>query len=193
MLEYFIQKGAKLRGVIATRHIGLCRIDVGGVKYGMLDLLLAMRKIDCAKVLVNHEVDPINGGSPGGENFDVVPMFQEYCDYGTNEFIRWLFNEFLPKHPEVDLHAFSQQIVQSIVNMEKKDEEGCFWQSVGRAPAHAILTSGHNETVECLVQCGKEEFDGLNLLSEKNCTGRTALHVAAESNDEKSVQILLQL
>ena len=50
-----------------------------------------MRKIDCAKVLVNHEVDPINGGSPGGEKFDVVPMFQEYCDYGTNEFIRWLF------------------------------------------------------------------------------------------------------
>ena len=71
-------------------------------------------------------------------------------------------------------------------------EERWFWQSVQRAPAHAILTSRHKETIECLVQIGRDEFD-LDLLAEQSSTGKTALHVAAEANDVESVQILLQL
>ena len=189
VLESFIQKGAKLNGKIATRHFGLYRNDCGGVSYGMLDLPLSMQRIDCAKVLVKAGVDLLSGGCSGGGMFDVVPMFQEYCDHGTNEFIRWAFNEYLPQHPEVDL----KRIIQSIINMKRKDEESCLWQSVRRSPAHAILTSHHEATIKHLVECGIDEFDGLDLLDERSCTGKTALHVAAENNDVESIHILLQL
>ena len=188
MLERFILKGANLRGKIAIQHVGLEHSTSGGFDYGMLDLPLSMKRIDCAKVLVNGGIDLISGGTPGGEEFAVVPMFQEYRDHGTNEFIHWAFSEYIPQHPDFDLG----KIIQSIIKMKVKDEERWFWQSVQRAPAHAILTSCHKEIIECLVQIGRDEF-GLDLLAEQSSTGKTALHVAAETNDVESVQILLQL
>ena len=187
MLEHFIEKGAELSGKITFRNVGLDQKDSGGVEYGMLDLPLSMQRIDCAKVLVKAGVDLIDGGSPTGEELDVVPMFQEYRDHGTNEFICWAFKEYIPQHPEIDL----KRIIQCIINMKEQDEKSCFWQSVQRAPAHAILTSHHEETIKHLVQFGKE--CGLDLLDERSCTGKTALHVAAEDNDVESVQLLLQL
>ena len=187
MLQYFTEKVATLSGEITTRHLDIYYKGSEGVKYGMLDLPLSMQRIDCAKVLVKAGVDLVNGGSPEGEEFAVVPMFQEYLDHGTNKFIRWAFNEYAPKHPEIDL----RRIIHSVINMNKKDERSCFWQSVQRAQAHALLTSHHEETIKHLVQFGKE--CGLDLLDERSCTGKTALHVAAEDNDVKSVQILLKL
>ena len=187
MLQYFTEKVATLIEEITTRHLDIYYKDSGGVKYGMLDLPLSMQRIDCANMLVKAGVDLISGGTPEGEKFAVVPMFQEHLDHGTNEFIRWAFNEYVPKHPEIDL----KRIIHSLINMKEKDEKSCFWQSVQRAPAHAVLTSHHEETIKHLVQCGKE--CGLDLLAEQSCTGKTALHVAAEDNDVKSVQILLNL
>ena len=188
MLEYFKKKGAKLSGEIATQHLGLSQKDSGSINYGMLDLPLSMRKIDCAKALVEAGVDLINGGSPGGEKFAVVPMFQEYCYHGTNEFIYWAFNKYVSLFSKLDI----KRIIQSIINMKNNDKSLCLWQSVQRSPAHAILTSHHKETVEHLVRCGNEDFS-LDLLDERSCTGKTALHVAAENNDVESVNILLQL
>ena len=188
MLEYFIkEERAKLGGEIATQHIGLHKERV---TYGMLDLLLSMKRIDCAKVLVQEGVDPINGGCSGGENFDVVPMFQEYRDHGTNEFIRWAFNEYIPQHCEIDLEKFARRITHSIINM--KFEKSSFWKPVRRAPAHAVLTSHHKKAIEHLVQCAKDDFC-LDLLAERSCTGKTALHVAAENGDVESADILLQM
>ena len=189
MLKYFIQKGANLSGKIATRHVSLDRSDSKGVNYGMLDLPLSMKRIDCAKVLVQAGVDLINGGCPEGQWFGVVPMFEEYCDHGTNEFIRWAFRRYIPDHPEID----PKRIIQSIINMKEKDNVSLYWQSVQRTPAHAILTSHHEDTIKRLVQCAKEYFDGLDLLEERSCTGKTALHIAAENGDVESVHILVQL
>ena len=190
MLQYFYQRKAVFKGKI-TFIIGLHEQMDNGMdaqSYGMLDLSLSMKKIDLAKLVVQAGVDLVSGGCPRGEWFDVVPMFQEYRNHGTNEFIRWAFNEYIPQHSEIDL----KRIIQSIINMKIKDGKSCFWQSVQRSPAHAILTSHHEETIENLVQCGNNEF-GLNLLAEQSCTGKTALHVAAENNDMVSVQILLHL
>ena len=187
MLEYFIQKGAELSGNIATRHFGLSHDDTGGVKYGVLDLPLSMQRVDCAKVLVEKGVHVLTGGCPEGETFSVVPMFQEYRDHGTNEFIRWAFNEYIPQHPKFDLN----RIIQSLIIMKEKDRKSRLWQSVRRAPAHAILTSHHEETIQRLIEYAKN--DGLDLLAEQSCTGKTALHVAAENGDVESVHILLQL
>ena len=189
MLNYFKEKGAELDGKIVIHHVGL---DPGKsqIEYGMLDLPLSMNRIDCAQKLVEAGVDLISGGSPDCEKFSIVPMFQEYRDYGTNEFIRWAFKEYIPNHPEIDL----KRIIQSIIIMKKRDETRSWWPSVQRSPAHAILTSHHEATIKRLVECGKdEEFDGLDLLAEETCTGKTALHVAAENNDVESVHILLRL
>ena len=187
ILDYFIKKGANLGRKISTRHFGPDGSDSGGVNYGILHLPLEMQRIDCAEMLVEAGVEPINGGTFIGEDFEVVQMFEEYRLNGTNEFIRWMFNEYIPNHPEVDL----KRIIHSLINMKKKDENSCFWQFVQRAPAHAILTSHHEETIKRLIQCGKES--DLDLLTEQCCTGKTALHVAAENDDLESVHILLQL
>ena len=188
MLEYFIKKGAELSGEIFIQHVGQDHSNSGGFPYGMLDLPLSMKRIDCAKLLVKKGVDLISGGSPEGEELFVVPMFQEYRDYGTNEFIHWAFNEYLPQHPEIDF----KRIIQSVVNMNEQDQTSSFWQSVQRAPAHAILTSQHEETIKLLVEYANN-FKKLDLLAEESCTGMTALHVAAENGDVESVNILLQL
>ena len=189
MLEYFIQKGATPSGMIRTGYMSLGGRYCPFVDYDILDLPLAMNRIDCAKVFVEAGVDPLSGSSSGGEEFDVVPLFEEYYHYGTNEFIRWVFNVYIPEHSEVDL---TQRIINSIINMEKKDVKSCWWQSQRRAPAHAILTSHHCKTIERLVRSGKEDH-GLDLFAERSSTGKTALHIAAENNDEESVDILLQL
>ena len=186
ILEHFILKGANLCEERAIRHFSLDN-SRSGFYYSMLNLPLSMKRIDCAKVLVEAGVDLINGGSPAGKELDVVPMFQEYHDDGTNEFIRWAFNEYIPKHPEIDL----KRIIHSIINMKEKDKKSCFWQSVQRSPAHAVLTSHHEETIKRLIKCGND--DGLDLLADQSCTGKTALHVAAENNDVESVCLLLQL
>ena len=181
ILEYFIEKDAKLNGM------AFLQIDRGGVSYGLLDPPLLMKRIDCAKVIMKAGVDLVSGGCPEAEKLDVVPMFQEYHYHGTNEFIRWAFNEYIPQHPEIDL----KRIIQSIINMKEQDKEHHFWKPMQRSPAHAVLTSHHEGTIKRLVKCGKD--NGLDLLAERSCTGKTALHVAAENGDVESVHILLQL
>ena len=190
MLNYFKEKGAKLDGKIVIHHAGLDpNLKENKITYGLLDLPLSMKRIDCAKTLVETGVDLISGGSPDCEKLAIVPMFQEYRDYGTNTFIRWAFNEYVPNHPEID--PINNRIIKCIKHMKEIDKSSGWWPSVQRSPAHAILTSRHEETIKQLVQCSKE--CGLNLLAERSCTGKTALHVAAENNDVESVHILLRL
>ena len=187
-LSYFTDNGGNLNGKILVHHVGLDAKE-SDIKYGMLDLPLSMKKIDCAKWLVEKGVDLISGGNIDCEEFAVVPMFQEYRDYGTNKFICWAFNEYIPQHRGIDL----KRIIKCIIKMKEKDTDFKWWPSVQRVPAHAILTSQHKETIEQLVEIAKDEFDRLKLLKEKSCTGKTALHVAAENGDVESVHILLQL
>ena len=185
-LSYFTDNEGKLDGKILVHHVGDAKET--DIKYGMLDLPLSMKKIDCAKWLVVKGVDLISGGSSDCERFPVVPMFQEYRDHGTNEFIHWAFSEYIYKHAGVDL----KRIVKCIKKMKEKDKDFKWWPSVQRAPAHAILTSQNEKTIKHLVEIAMDEFK-LNLLEEESCTGKTALHVAAENGDVESVHILLRL
>jgi len=187
MLQYFIKNGSVPCGQINTGHRDL---GGSGVSRWLLDLPLSMDRVNCAIVLVEAGVDPINGGSPRGELFNVVPMFQEYYDHGTNKFIHWVFNEYLLQNPEVDRSEFAHRLIRSIINMNKKNESNNWWSSQRRSPAHAVLTSGNQEMIKLLVEIGKDE--GLDLLAERSAIGRTALHIAAR-NDDESTDILLQL
>ena len=186
MYEYFTQKGAKYSAVITTIYMG--EHDIDKVRYDILSLLLAMKKIDYAKELVKAGIDPVSGGNPEGEKLEVVPMFQEYYEHGTNEFICWIFNAQLP---EIKPKTLTPRLIQAIISMKEKDKENGRWKLHKRTASHAILTSGYQKTIEYMIQSSNAK--GLDLLAEQSCTGKTALHHAAENNDQKSVDILLQL
>ena len=185
MFQLFIQKQAQLNGTVTARHGSW---DSEKALYDILSLPLLMGRIDCAKVIVNAGIDPLTGNAPEGDSFPVVPMFQEYCEHGTNEYIRWVFNEYIPKQPEVDLKEFTQRTIKAIVSMKAKDRKNCWWKYKRRTPAHAVLLCHNLETIELLVQSGHLYF-----LAERNHTGMTALHHAAMNNDVKSVVILMEL
>jgi len=189
MLEHMIQKGTNLdlTNMITTIILDE-RNNSRKAQHDMLTLALSMKKIDSAKLLVKAGIDPTTVGNPEG-----VPMFQEYYEHGTNEFIRWVLSEYIPEISNVagDLVTFSQRIVSVIISIKEKDKETSQWKSKRRTAAHAVLMSGNLEIIRCVVQCGREK--DVDLLAERTCTGQTALHRAAVSNDKLSVDILLQL
>jgi len=185
MLEHMVRKGANPTTTVALVESNKSR----KVQYDMLTLALSMKKIDCAKLLVKAGVDPVTAGHPEGETLNVVPMFKEYYDQGTNKFIRWVFMDYIPTLG--DLVSFTQRIINMIINMKKKDKETSQWKSKNRTAAHAMLMSGNPEIIRRLVQCGREK--DVDLLAERTCTGQTALHCATENNDLLSVNILLRL
>lgn len=190
MVRYLIEKGSPL-----SREICNFEVDGQNVRFGLswsvLDLPLTMKSMngfEVAKVLVEvGRIDPITGGTPRGETYNVVPMFQEYCFNGTNNYIRWLCKEHLPDDKRSE---FVDRVLTSIIAM-KRNKRFTTWIYEGRTPSHAILTCRHPETVTLLVQKGTENNE--DLLSEKNSTGKTVLHMVAEDGDLESVKILLEL
>ena len=185
VLEHMVRKGANPTTTVALVESNKSR----KVQYDMLTLALSMKKIDCAKLLVKAGVDPVTAGHPEDETLNVVPMFQEYYNQGTNKFIRWVFMDYIPTLG--DLVSFTQRIINMIINMKEKDKETSQWKSKNRTAAHAMLMSGNPEIIRRLVQCGREK--DVDLLAERTCTGQTALHCATENNDLLSVNILLRL
>ena len=192
MVKYFIEKGSHsiLSREIAT-YEARSKHQSRGILMSLLDLILKMEDsngFEIAKVLVEvGEIDPITGGAPEGENYSVVPMFQEYCFNGTNNYIRWLCKEHVPDEKR---NEFADRVLRSIIAM-KRHWGFTHWIYQKRTPSHAILTCGHQGTITLLVQKGKEL--GEDFLSDKTSTGKTALHMAAESGDLESVKILLQM
>ena len=192
MVKYFIEKGSPES---LSREIVNLEVDGQNVRPGFswsaLDLPLTMNSVngfEIAKVLVEvGQIDPITGGTPRGETYNVVPMFQEYCYSGTNNYIRWLCMEHVDDQQREE---FVNRVLNTISSM-KKNEGFTTWKYERRTPSHAILTCRHQKTVVLVVERAKEQ--GEDLLGEKNSTGKTALHMAAEDGDLESVQILLQL
>ena len=189
MVQYLIEKNSPL-----SREIDL-ELDGPYARHGsswsLLDLSLTMtieNGFEVVKVLVESgKVDPITGGSPGGEAFRIFPIFQEYWFHDTNYYIRWLCKKQMPIQ---ERRKFVYRVLKCITAM-RSNVYFTSWIDKQRTPSHAILTSQHWETTALLVQKGKEQ--GENFLTETNSTGKTALHMAAESGDLKSVKILLQL
>ena len=190
MIKYLIEKVSPLCRLVSIFEVDGPRVTPGW-EFSLLDLPLmttTANGFEAAKVLVEFgKVDPITGDSPRGETFNVVPMFQEYWLFGTNNYIRWLFKDHIPNHKREE---FVDRVLKCITAM-KQHPKFKSWMYKRRTPSHAILTSGHQETVALLVQKGKEE--GEDFLTETNSIGKTALHMAAENGDLESVEILLQL
>lgn len=186
MVKYFIQRNHDCSRRIFNYEIeGKTIHPTRGIYWTALDLALANTKngFEVAKVLVEvGKINHIYGENPS--EVPVVSMFTEYWSYGTNNYIRWLCNEYLL---ELQRHEFVSKVL-SAINSMKNHHNFIVWEYQRRTPSHAILTCRQKEIVQLLVNLGGED-----LLGDKASTGKTALHVAAEENDLESVEVLLQL
>lgn len=126
--------------------------------------------------------NPIDPSLSCDEEISGVPqLLEEYYEFGTNQYTSWLLNHHLLSHE-------LPQFIKTVVELDIFNKSGMkMFHSVGRHPAHALLTSGNEEIVRQLLErCPK------SLLTVKDTTKRTALQIATQRGDFESVDTLLK-
>lgn len=148
-----------------------------------IELAIDIKRIDVVKSLVKAGANPISPYSKTSELCGVVQLFDEYYEFGTNHYILWLLHEHILSK---DLPRFIETVVK--LNIFNQQSVNMFTR-VGRHPAHAILTCGHEEMVRRFLEHWKKS----NFLKIEDTIGRTALQISAERGDLESVRVLLSL
>ena len=166
IVQYFIENRAVLSRVLTA---GICENSTA------LEMSINLSRFDVAQILVTAGVDPILGGEP-----NMRPIFLEYAQFGSHNFIKWLLGEHLTHK----IPAFVERLLNEKVFSNR--ETNHFASILGRNVAHAFLLSSHEETIHCLL---KKKPD---LLVEYDPLKKSALHLAAENGDRDSVRILLE-
>lgn len=164
--------------LIAGQQEILSRVLTAGTSENTtaLELSLDLRRFDIARMLVEVGMDPIYGGDP-----EIRPIFLEYTQFGSNEFLRWLLEEHLTSE---GIPAFVDRLLSGNIFLRSEDNHYAF-EVLGRSFAHAFLLSGSEDAITCLVN--KEP----DLLKACDPFGKSALHLAAEKGDSESVRVLL--
>ena len=169
IVQYFLEKGAVLSRILTA---GMCENTTA------FELSFSLRRLDVAQLLVRAGVDPIFGGDP-----DTKPVFTEYIEFRSVNFIKWLLFE----------HLTSQEKVRKFVDRLFEPED-VFQRTnahvisrKGKNVAHAFLLSGHKEAISYMLSKKPD------MMNETDPFNKTALHLAAESGDHVSVKILLEL
>ena len=110
---------------------------------------MSIKRIDIAQQLVMAGANPIN---PSTVCLGVPQLLYEYYEFGTNEYISWL----------LDHHLLSQQLPKFIKDVVKLDvlSEKCrkMFNSVGRHPAHALLTCGNEDLIREFLESRVSKF-----------------------------------
>lgn len=164
----------------------ICTLEFGGTsnKYiewcSIVELGIQNKRMDVAKQLVMAGANPIH---PSLDNVSgVVQLFEEYYEFGTNKYMYWLLHQHLLSH---ELPPF----IKTVVGLDIFNESGQrMFSEVGRHPAHAVLTCGHEEMIRQFLS-----HRGRDILYVKDATERTALHISAQNGDLESVKTLLKL
>ncbi len=148
-----------------------------------IELAIDLKRLDIVKLLVQSGAHPIDPCIPTGTKpVGVIQLFEEYYEFGTNIYITWLLHEYLLSH---ELPEF----IDTVVNLEIFNEATMsMFSKVGRHPAHAILTCGHEEMIRKFIQ-----QHGYDLLTIKDGNGTSALQISAERGDMESVRILMNM
>lgn len=151
-----------------------------------IELAIELKRLDLAKIMVQCGANPIDPHiSPDVKMTGVAQVFDEFFEFGTNMFLSWLLNTYLPGKDK--LHDFIDQVIEiDILNEVGKE----MFHKVGRNPVHAILTCQHEEMIKKFLQ---HSSDKGGTLSAKDGKGMSALQITAEKGDLKSVAILLSM
>ena len=148
----------------------------------MIELAIDLQRMDIAKILVKAGTNAIYIGTNPSKVSGVVQLFNEYYSFGTNGYISWLLHEHLSysKVPE-----FIDEVMK--VNIFNNEAMRMF-ADVGRHPAHALLTCGHEKMSRKFL-----ETHGYKNLIVSDGTGKTALQISAEQGDLASVKVIFSL
>ena len=168
VVKFFIDNGAILSRVL---HTGGCE------NAAVLEMCISIQRFDIAeKLIFDYSVDPIYGGNP-----EVKPIFVEYGQFGTNQFIKMVLKRYEETRK---IEAFIKCLLHpGIFSDELRHTVTVVY---GRNAVHTFLLSGHEEAIRTLVRVKPDVLD------ERDNMGKTALHVAAEQGDKESVEILLK-
>lgn len=147
-----------------------------------LELAILIQRLDVAKLMVKAGANSILADSDPSEATGVIHLLSEYYEFGTNHYISWLLQEHLLSH---EIPDFIEKVFEvKIFNDDAMD----MFSEVGRHPAHALLTCGHEEMIKKLLQ-----IHGDSMLTVTDTNGKTALQIAAGQGDLESVRILLNM
>lgn len=168
IVKHFINKNAVLSRVLTA---GMCENSTA------FHLSFLLHRVDVAKVLVEKGVDPIFCGDPYSK-----PIFTEYIEFGSLDFIKWLLYEHLESE---EVCAFIDRLfAPEDVFMKTNDYVAL---QTGKNAVHAFLLSGHEKAISYMLSRKPD------MMGECDSFNKTALHLAAERGDHKSVSILLKL
>ena len=145
-----------------------------------IELAIDLKRFDMVKLFVQSGAQPCM--PVGNEVMGAMQLLREYYDFGTNQYITWLLHEYLLSD---DLPEF----IEAVVNLDIfSDATMKLFAGVGRHPAHAILTCGHEEMIRKFI-----EHHGSELLIVKDNGGKSALQIAAERGDLETITVLINL
>ena len=152
-------------------------------KRSFLELPIDLKRFDIARMLVKKGADPIDSQGVNGQG--VVALMEEYYQFGTNHYLKWLLQEHIPLGKIPD---FIERVMNA--NIFNEEAKGIF-KRARRHHAHALLICGNEDMARALIK--HPNYGGSELLVAKDDTGKTALQIAAELGDLESVQTLLLL
>ena len=144
-----------------------------------IELAIMLKRIDVVKLLVTKGANAIDPH----EKIKAIPqLFVEYFSFGTNDYMKWLFDE----------HLRSQEIlgfIQTVLNCNIMSGL-CLksFEKIGRHPAHAVLTCGCEEFIREFLKKYGESY-----LTVEDTVGKTALQISAERGYQESVEVLLKV
>ena len=143
-----------------------------------MELAIKIKKFELAKFMVN------TGASVAPRKvIGMTPVLQEYYEFGTNYFISWILHEYSIEDPHY-ASKFIKEVMESDPLSHKARK---VFEAVGRHPAHAFLTCGHEELVSVLIQ-----HYGPYVLMESDSNGRNAIQIVAAQGNLESVKLLLK-
>lgn len=169
IVQFFIEKGEFLSRVLT---VGKCNNS------SALEMSINLQRLDIAQLLIEAGVDPIYGGDP-----DWKPIFLEYSQFGTNEFIKWLLDYYQERN---QMSTFIDRLLNGDVFSSPATQY--FFSTFGRNIVHTFLLSGHEGAVNNLLN----RESTAHFLGECDPFGKTALHIAAEKGHIVNVKILLE-
>ena len=153
-----------------------------------LELAIKMQRIDLAKQIVHAGANPVCADESIVEQ--ILPLFNEFYEFGTNHYMSWLLHEHLPQS---EISGFIDSVLEREDIIFSEYSKKSFRETAGRHHVHAALTCGHEEMITKFIEHFPTDDDGQNMLKVKDCADRTALEIAATNGDLESVTALLRL
>ena len=148
-----------------------------------LELAIKIKKFELAKFMVYNGASPTHIALNLRKAISMIPALQEYYEFGTNHIISWILNEYSIENRHY-ASKFIKEVVESDALSLKATE---MFEAVGRHPAHAFLTCGHEDLINALIQ-----FYGPSVLMKSDSDGRNAIQIVAAQGNLESVKIILK-